>query len=103
MNKHTPTPYYYEEEYGTIHGSDSFEICGINTRMSSAKGMDFCYAEQAANAEFIVRACNSHDELVEALKDAISLLEDRFDGMGITQKEMFTDMKKAITKARGQV
>ena len=29
-----------------------------------------------ANAEFIVRACNAHDELLEACKDALNLLEE---------------------------
>lgn len=32
-------------------------------------------ADAEANAEFIVRACNSHDQLVAALKDAKALLE----------------------------
>lgn len=32
-------------------------------------------AERLANAEFIVKACNSHDALVEALKNLQTLME----------------------------
>ncbi len=35
-----------------------------------------CFAPSSeANAEFIVRACNSHDELLEALKYALKTLQ----------------------------
>ena len=32
--------------------------------------------ELIANAKFIVKACNSHDQLVEALKDALTVIRD---------------------------
>lgn len=36
-----------------------------------------------ANAAFIVRACNSHDELLAALKAIVGLANETIDGAGI--------------------
>ncbi len=57
--KHTPTPwevsYYDYDNNGPIY-------CIENVTRSTTP------EEHKANAEFIVRACNAHDDLVEALK-----------------------------------
>lgn len=45
--------------------------------------------EQKANAEFIVRAVNSHYQLVAALKDALKMIEDEVsDGHYTDQAHM---------------
>jgi len=38
--------------------------------------------EFKANAEFIIRACNAHDELVDAVKSAVEKLENYLSAIG---------------------
>jgi len=49
--------------------------------------------EDAANAEFICRACNSHDGLVAALKDMLSIADSTHGAQARTEKA------RAILKA----
>lgn len=69
--KHTPTPWNHKIA-GLNHwicptgGEESGHVAFIG-------GRDFLYKDisqdlQEANAEFIVRACNNHDQLVDTLK-----------------------------------
>lgn len=46
----------------------------------SLEGPNICIADSPANASFIVRACNSHYELLEACKATMEEFEDRYDG-----------------------
>jgi len=48
------------------HLDKTWSITSLKTGQTIAKIWDFPEAE--ANAEFIVRACNSHDGLLQALK-----------------------------------
>ncbi len=76
--KHTPTPWTAEThtvqdgkggyKYVRVYPSDNYshEVALVTTKIDSQ--------EDKANAEFIVRACNSHDKLIEALKEASDLL-----------------------------
>jgi len=64
--------------------------------------------EYRANAAFIVKACNSHYELLEALKDikvaayrAISM-EVYVDAMHDALDKIFSDAQAAISKAEGE-
>uniref|UniRef100_UPI00197AE932 hypothetical protein n=1 Tax=Dyadobacter bucti TaxID=2572203 RepID=UPI00197AE932 len=88
--KHTPTPWKISDHSLEIFGSDGFEICDpeqgphvseqwtkeIKTEYrhwSGGEGTDHkerSFEEMEANAEFIVRACNSHYDLVAALEKA---------------------------------
>jgi hypothetical protein len=77
------------------------EICRINSRKTGARrGMSptfYSHPEDQANAAFIVRACNSHDELLEALKTAqvrIFMLEGASDE--------YNKADAAIDKAEGR-
>ena len=59
--KHTKTPWVYPLGSTTVRAkSGGFHLCNMSNGVS--------VKEQEANAEFIVRACNSHDELVKAVK-----------------------------------
>ena len=60
MNEHSPLP--WKEELGHIYGSDGFHACDPRCERADADSM----ATMDANAEFIVRAVNHHDELVAA-------------------------------------
>lgn len=59
--EHTPTPYKYELGSGTIRS------CKENYWLATIDSWDGAINNQA-NATFIVKACNSHYELLEALK-----------------------------------
>ena len=52
---------------------DNFDICAMSTELP--------VDERKANAEFIVRACNAHDDLLEALKTLLAYANDYSDAM----------------------
>ncbi len=54
----------------------------------------------SANAAFIVRACNTHDELVAALEDAYQALSEE---MGFYQSTTAIKIRAALRKAKGEV
>jgi hypothetical protein len=61
-SKHTPTPWKEDHQGGLyIEGKNGEYIAEVE----SEGGRE----EQFANAAFIVRACNAHDALVEALQE----------------------------------
>lgn len=60
-NKHTPTPWYFSPISCDVWANPGFTICEVYPSGHETE-------EKKANAEFIVRAVNCHDELVEALQ-----------------------------------
>ena len=78
QTEHTPTPYEYPIDCGCIFSEDR-EIALVHGE------------DRAANAAFIVRACNSHDALVEACKQALYAIP--------TTHGAFQTVRKAITSA----
>jgi hypothetical protein len=70
-HQHTPTPWQIGEytPYTVEHGRRS--ICSTGG-YSSNVNPERVSAENIANAEFIVRACNSHERVVAALKAIIA-------------------------------
>lgn len=99
--KHTPGPWRALEFGETISidqtpngEKNSLCVSGvafINPRGNSNAGIPS--AQDRANARFIVRACNSHEELLEACKLALLILGDTEKSSGI---------KQAIAKAEGR-
>lgn len=93
MSKHTPIPWSVD------HNCTSFII--------DADGVTVAQVEDDADAEFIVRACNSHDDLLEALKELVKLDdegEQAFVDMGIQREPEHPSIRKArsaIAKATG--
>jgi len=69
----------------------------------AAKG-DIRPVEAAANAEFIVRACNAHEELLEALRTTLENLGSLKAGhAGVTvYDEWERAVKAVIAKAEGR-
>lgn len=57
MSEHTPLPWRLEQKWHWVVGPNGESIARI-------RRLD----ERPANAEFIVRACNSHDDLLAALE-----------------------------------
>jgi hypothetical protein len=74
--KHTPTPWrVIDNEPGNGYGSMDITpllIEGESYAIAAVIG-DVAGIDPQANAAFIVRACNSHDALVEALKELLGV------------------------------
>jgi len=66
--KHTPTPWYIWE-----HGTDTDPSCKIFAEKAGI--VQTIGGNDEANAQFIVRACNNFDDLLEALKEYQQVIE----------------------------
>jgi len=98
--KHTPLPWFNETEclipriYGPGH-------CPVASSNIPIKEID------EANAEFIVRACNAHYELVEALEQAMGWAAGYpLKGPGnsadrIVAEQVYRQAEAALKKAKG--
>lgn len=85
--KHTPGPYSYRP-----NGIGYFNIMADGMIVAASVALE-------TDAAFIVRACNSHDELVEALESLVRQQEDVFKGGSVN-----ADLKPAyaaLAKAEG--
>ena len=61
MTEHTPTPWFVMHGTDIMHGDKATRHASVD-KLWADGGTQAC-----ANAAFIVRACNAHDELVAAL------------------------------------
>lgn len=92
MNKHTPIPWHWSRHqqdrwiYDHNHQQTICKMVSLHDNKSQA--------ESQADMEFIVRACNNHERLVEALKHLRDEAASRFDGIETTPSE-----DKALEKA----
>jgi len=87
MTAHTETPFAVAD-YG-----DQIEIVNQETEFTVARLQSFGLTELAkVNAEFIARACNSHDALVNARKAFRDLYELCAAGVPLTP----ADLDKAL-------
>lgn len=101
--KHTPTP-WVKNRYGRLEGANGKAVTVDDLGIAMAlNGSD---EEERANAEFIVRACNAHADLVEALAHAHKELmwayeQDEYAhgaaGLRLAAQECWA----ALAKARG--
>ena len=115
---HTPTPWRLQN-----NGAD-FETCEIATvycveaiPTEEGIGQSFVYItankpcfevsekEQTANAAFIVQACNAHDDLVTAVREALdtkinSLYEKGWDDDRIEKNPAVIKYRAALAKAK---
>jgi len=105
MTKHTETPWVADGRLicrTDNHMNEIADICGFDDahpdRMVE-KNID----EDEANAAFIVRACNAHDELVAALEALESAhLFFKFSGIGDAESEAIDLAVAALAKAKGE-
>ncbi|MRT30848.1 hypothetical protein [Herbaspirillum sp. CAH-3] len=88
MNKHTPTPWLVEK--ANVHAGQVavfydgekdawFELWSEHW----GDGID-----AKANAEYAARCVNSHEALVRALRDCVSVFEGDLDGLAVIQPEL---------------
>lgn len=89
---HTPTPWHLEKSGYTQ--TSVYIYSEIGKPLAHTVTPDFGLDEQEANAAFIVRAVNSHDTLVDAIKFAIS--DPEYD------KDMKLEGLVAALKAAGE-
>lgn len=104
-SKHTQTPYYICDEYNgyipidappSSTGEDeSIEICLVSNQ-------DLDGNIQKANAEFIIKACNSYYEMLEALESLEKVIDFYAEDVSDETKEAFQNALLAITKAKGK-
>ncbi len=104
--KHTPTPWYISTvSTGLIRTEDNSEVIDYKIKHSLSDyesvqigqiGYVFLDNETSkANAEFIVRAVNTHNELLEACKLALEFMESVNNGLSYRALKI----KKAIEQA----
>jgi hypothetical protein len=72
--KHTPTPWRTAEGAVSILVDLPDHAPQVTQKITDVNGT-LSAKERIANAAFIVRAVNAHDDLVAALRDAIELIE----------------------------
>ena len=108
--QHTPGPFTIEHQEDISEGNGyAWAIRGWQSEDAFQKPyvQNPAYANSEANAEFIVRACNSHDELVKALEYALADLEGimpEYEPSGDREHpgwQTIKDIKAAIAKAKG--
>lgn len=83
MSKHTPTPW----EVG-----DTGDGWNISATLADANGVRIHRVarklDSEADAAYIVRAVNAHEQLVEALRDVLSVARNRIQGGDVEKRSM---------------
>ena len=102
---HTPTPWDL-----SCHTYDGQQLIDIGTKTTSiaiiTEGEE-SWLEDRANASFIVRACNAHEDLVAALLDArvdleLARMNQKDDEIRESLKDTILKVRAALAKARGE-
>lgn len=98
--KHTPTPYAVAPSSNPKNGKAWRDIVATTTEFSPA------YVGEALehDAEFIVRACNAHDALVEALQAVVVLYDQGqlvIDGDNENGRDPVIEAARAALSAAG--
>ena len=73
--EHTKLPWKFDDTWHLILGPEGQEIAALH----SAQGPDEKRATRFAanlNADFIIQACNAHEQLIEALRQCKAAVED---------------------------
>ncbi len=97
---HTKTPWKYEEETETIRSTPS------NYWIASMDSWDGAVNNEA-NARFIVKAVNNHEQLVEMLKSCLNILKDQeilkeYQNNNQAKIIALSIIEKAISKAESE-
>ena len=103
MSKHTGG--IWEVLYGSeiLSNENNAFVAETNFNIVNGKGSRKATREETANAEFIVRACNSHDELLEACKEMLEEYIADLRENGVTDGNYFSHLlENAIRKAEAK-
>jgi len=90
--KHTEVPWKVVSLYNFKDAEDGWDII-------SKKHNHTVFTDNKANAHFIVKACNNHYELLEALKKAIDWIKRGPDLDSPKAKPYMNKLEQAIAKA----
>lgn len=103
MSKHTPVPW-------RVSGGFNMKVrAGESTEIADCAGDDApkTASECAANAAFIVRACNAHDDMLAACRSAVVYLHEFLKGWAGKERreqadhDLIDPIRQAIAKATG--
>ena len=122
MAEHTPGPWQVSVPYmvGTDRERRTFTIVALLPRPGVHVNPLFAHREvlighlctsvagygepeelQGANAEFIVRACNSHYGLLAAAQFTLSVMLANHDDIELSEQMAIAKLEAAITEAKG--
>jgi hypothetical protein len=124
MAEHTKTPWRIDHDQNPVEivgPAENYRRFGVDGERTLGTVGDDCFyddddgnfeGEDIANAAFIVRAVNAHDEMVEAI-EAASLFAQWVHGVDMTNDEVRTEANRwarrldaqlaaALSKARGE-
>lgn len=108
--KHTPIPYYLGINPLMVKTRNGLRIAKIPTLHEHGEREADDYNIEMANAEFIVRACNNHDTLVEALEWALNRMNAEAGWLEkadyparfmVDRAERIDEVQKTLAKAKG--
>lgn len=107
MNEHTPLPWrelYLGSEGYAIKGNTGNKLEDIRT---IARLIHKTFEQDKANAIFIVKACNAHEDLLKVAKEAeYALLCVPYAGINSKEYEKFTmaieKLQSVIAKVEGK-
>lgn len=110
--KHTPTPWFAQRQGSSTVYIESRIRPGTLQEVAACGPTEAGSEQQDANAEFIVRACNAHEQLVAALRDlevAANSLQYCFDrrpeNFGVALTQLTADAQRAravLAQATGE-
>ena len=87
MNKHTPGPLdIFGDGIITLENGTAHEVRVLTVKDAIGGDEEVAYCFDVERAAFIVRACNAHEELVEALKRLQSVVRDEYHLLDIRKR-----------------
>ena len=89
---HTPTPWHIETK--KIHFADIYSLSGVWVAHCES-----AVADSVKDAAFIVRACNAHDDLVEALEMLMQTCQEEGH---LIRLASYRQAESALKLARGE-
>ena len=101
--QHTSVPWTYDDTWALIKGPKDEEIAALHA--AELPGGRRVHRHTAyCNAAFIVRACNAHGELLEALQNTCSIVDSFLNGPGEDadfMDEVLIKARAALANAKG--
>ena len=102
MSAHTPGPWQVAGHGTTVDHTHERSRRPPVARCGLTHGLGPAGDEDRANAEFIVRACNSHDELLAALRELTRAWDSTQFPVSDRMDAALKDADAAIAKAEGR-
>lgn len=95
---HTPTPWHKGDGLrdNIVYDENGYAVCDCKTY--HGKGLAKAYE----NSQFIVRAVNSYEVMLQALKDVDKFHQDNFEIMPVAFQTFANIIEEAINKAEGE-